>query len=77
MVNTDPDGSSVPVAMATTSAGVTTITSWASPSTPMPSTLPARRWCGRMVESSTSTTRVVFSSTTPVVTATPKVSSAR
>ena len=39
-----------------------------SPTTPMPITLPARSCTGRTVASSTSTTRVAFSSTTPLAT---------
>ena len=33
---------------------------------PMPSTLPPRSWAGRTAANNTSTTRLVFSSTTPV-----------
>jgi hypothetical protein len=38
---------------------------------PMPMTLPASSWTGRSVVSSTSTTRLAFSSPTPMVIRTP------
>ncbi len=39
---------------------------WASASSPMPSTLPISSWTGRTVDSSTSTTRLDFSSPMPI-----------
>jgi hypothetical protein len=39
---------------------------WASPSSPIPATLPASRVRAGMRANSTSTTRLAFSSTTPV-----------
>ena len=45
--------------------------SWTSPRTPIPRTLPISRSRGRTVERTTSTTRLCFSSTTPVRTVKP------
>ena len=45
-----------------------TSASCASPSRPIPITLPASRWRGRTVERIISTTRLFFSSTTPLTT---------
>ena len=45
--------------------------SWTNPRTPSPITLPASSWRGRIVASSTSTTREAFSSTTPLATRNP------
>jgi hypothetical protein len=49
----------------------TAISSWPTPHTPMPTTLPARRWLGRTVASRTSAMRDVFSWATPLATAAP------
>ena len=59
LVSTSPRASAVPEPAPTTS------TTWMSPITPMPSTLPAISCHGRTVASSSSTTRDAFSSTTP------------
>ena len=48
-------------------------TSWTSPSRPIPRTLPTSRSRASTVESTTSTTRLCFSSTTPVRTHVPNV----
>ena len=45
--------------------------SWPSPSRPSPITFPASSSLGRIVASSTSTTREAFSSTTPLATQKP------
>ena len=52
---------------------MTITTSWTSPSTPIPRTLPISRSRGSIVDRTTSTTRLCFSSTTPVRTHVPKV----
>ena len=52
---------------------MTKTNSWTTPSTPIPRTLPISRSRARTVESTTSTTRLCFSSTTPVRTVKPKL----
>ena len=65
LASTSPRAAAVPAPAPTTS------TTWLSPMTPMPSTLPAMSCHGRTVASSSSTTRDDFSSTTPCATSWP------
>ncbi len=44
---------------------------WVSPAAPTPSSLPPKRWFGDTDDMTTSTTRLVFSSMTPFMTAAP------
>src|SRR5262245_9426892 len=67
--DTDIDNTSNPSAKATPTPPITTICT--NPTNPMPSTLPAISCHGRMVDSSSSTTRLDFSSTTPWATICP------
>ncbi len=53
------------------SPAMTSTASWARARIPIPSTLPISRFRGRTVERTTSTTRLCFSSTTPVSTQVP------
>ena len=69
LASTRPSAAAVPAPAPTTS------TTWISPMTPMPSTLPAMSCHGRTVASSSSTTRDDFSSTTPCATSWPAVMS--
>src|SRR5215813_1854103 len=57
-----------PVANPTATPDKPMISTWVSPTKPMPSTLPAISCHGRTVASSSSTTRLDFSSTTPCAT---------
>ena len=59
----------VPAATATTSPIAPMMASWIRPTRPTPMILPASSCTGRTAASSTSTTRVDFSSTTPMATA--------
>ena len=56
----------IPSDMAARASEPPSTRTWKSPYTPMPSTLPASSWLGRIVASRISTTREVFSSTTPM-----------
>ena len=58
--------SSAPVAVAAANPAAAMISVWPKPRTPSPMILPASRSRGRIVASSTSTTRDAFSSTTPL-----------
>ena len=60
-----------PVSRAAIRAAPMKTASWTSPRTPIPKTLPMSRSRGRTVERTTSTTRLCFSSTTPVRTVKP------
>ena len=62
---TVPSTSSAPVAAAVPSPIAPISSRLPSPSSPSPITLPASRCAGRIVDSTTSTTREAFSSTTP------------
>ena len=59
------------------SAGIAAVTSWASVVAPIPMTLPSSSSTGRRLASSTSETRLVFSSATPEARIAPENSSAR
>src|SRR5215470_65538 len=56
---------SAPVAKPATTPAAPVIATWISPTTPIPATFPTMSCHGRTVASSNSTTRLVFSSTTP------------
>ena len=62
-----------PLSCAAAIPAATRTRSWTRASRPMPSTLPIRRSRGRTVVRTTSTTRLCFSSTTPVSTQVPYV----
>ena len=65
-------GTFAPEILSAARPATTAIANWTRPTTPMPATLPASNWWARTRASSTSTTAVVFSSTTPVSTALPR-----
>lgn len=69
----ETDSVSTPAASAAATPRPPIRTIWMSPTTPIPSTLPAISCHGRMVASSSSTTRLVFSSTTPCATIWPLI----
>ena len=60
-----------PLIWAAAMPAATRITIWTRASRPIPMTLPTSRSRGRTVDSTTSTTRLCFSSTTPVSTQVP------
>ena len=71
-----PGSSSSPVGSAAISPAATTMSTWPRLRRPIPRTFPVSRWTGRIADRITSTTLVAFSSTTPVATASPALSSA-
>src|SRR5439155_18970313 len=61
----------VPTCDRTTAPPTTHIRNWKIETAPTPTTLPSMSWKGRSEETSTSTMRVVFSSSTELITFTP------